>query len=782
MVKSRKFFKIRNLQILGMFFSIKAKMGRFFPKSKYFSMALLVVVLGGFFLTPQPADAFGILAWGVAIAVGSLIFGVPVLSDIAKGILDLLVGFVFQILGAAITSILAFINFLLTGLVYVAKTFMEFALNFSLTASYTSGDVFNAGWPVFRDLANMGLILVLVAIGVGTMLNLRVNKNQLVPFILIAFLINFTPLLTGIIIDLGNITSRIFYDAAQNSSNALLATNPYTYWEQRMAENVPLIGNAISGNVFVSTDTLSMSIMAVAGIVFKLVLIFAYGLLAALFFGRTLALWLLVIFSPIAFLAFILPTTKKIFTSWWNNFLKWSLIALPLIFSLWLAGIFAHNSYSLCLTSDQSALENNIGTNLELNSSGELSGTSGLAGDDYATVLYPVVGEASAVCGIVAMFLAMGALFVGVSISLKSSAAGAVIITSRAKKLKNTITKKSSQWARKEAVKRGRQVGAKPLSTIGQGLQRVPGARSLGLAMQKPAVKWAQQYEEQSKKFANMTFEQMRGMLFDKGDKGAAAWAYAAKNHPDKLGKAVADNPELKKVMEFMEKRSGVRGDASMKDVAKIFVAEMAKNKVKREMDRARIDKTVKDESGRVIHKVPKVTDEEVVASEAYKKAIDKQIKTMSQKDVAMLSPESLRDPAVGAALHSHDKISPDFLRTIAEDSGKVEAFAESMEGLLDNFLEKIGRENTKLHGEIINAMMAEKSSAKSAEKAWSMIQQYLKNTGQKQPLHENVLSNPVFAGIYRHVIDKTPRKDTTRESIKEDMEQLLEAKLKDKE
>ncbi|OGZ58084.1 MAG: hypothetical protein A3F94_02835 [Candidatus Spechtbacteria bacterium RIFCSPLOWO2_12_FULL_38_22] len=566
---------------------------------------------------------------------------------------------------------------------------MEFALNFSLTAPYTdtSQGVIKAAWPIFRDLANMGLILVLVAIGIGTILNLKTNRNQLMPFIIIAFLINFTPMLTGIVIDLSNLTARIFFDAAQNASNAFLAGNPFSGSMDRLGGSIPLIGRGISGDAFGATDFSGISIFAIMTTIFLLVLIFAYLLLGALFLGRTLALWLLVIFSPIAFVAYILPSTRKVFDNWWNNFLKWSLIAIPLIFSLWLAGIFLHNTSVGCQAISQSAIEQNIGENLEEND-GTITGESSLAGDDYATILYPVTAAqtntgTNMICGITSMIFALGTLFVGISMSLKSSATGANIIISRAKKLKDAMMKKASKWAGTEAEKRGRQLTARPLSKAGQGLadsrlgRSALGSplRNLGLAMQRPAVKWAQQYKEHEKKFQGMSWEQMKGMLFERTDKGSAAWAYAAKNHAGDLRKTL-DDPKtgggLRKVMKAKMKKANLRGDDSMKEVEKIDPKTAAETK----------HAGISDEGKRL---------------DAIKNEIHKIVEKLDDKAVANLSNSSLGDTRVVKALEEQGKLTKGAIENLAKEETRLATLDTILQ---ENYKKELVKELKKMTSE----------------------------------------------------------------------------------
>ena len=60
-------------------------------------------------------------------------------------------------------------------------------------------------------------------------------------------------------------------------------------------------------------------------------------LFAVIFLMRYVAIWILVILSPLAFSAYVLPGTKHYFTLWWNQFLQWAFVGMTAAFFLYLA-------------------------------------------------------------------------------------------------------------------------------------------------------------------------------------------------------------------------------------------------------------------------------------------------------------------------------------------------------------------------------------------------------------------------------------------------------------
>jgi len=71
-------------------------------------------------------------------------------------------------------------------------------------------------------------------------------------------------------------------------------------------------------------------------VIFDLVAAIIFLLFAVLFIMRRVILWMLVIFSPIAFLAWVLPNSRKLWDMWWNQFIQWSLIGFFAAFFLYL--------------------------------------------------------------------------------------------------------------------------------------------------------------------------------------------------------------------------------------------------------------------------------------------------------------------------------------------------------------------------------------------------------------------------------------------------------------
>ncbi|MDD5555155.1 MAG: hypothetical protein PHO19_00565 [Candidatus Pacebacteria bacterium] len=187
--------------------------------------------------------------------------------------------------------------------------------------------VVQSGWETVRNLANVALVFGLVAIAISIILGFQETKAKkaLINFIGIALLINFTPVICGVMIDFANKLMGLFLSSGAN----IAMTNA--------------IETGLSPDIF---DFNASPVAPVAYLLFALFASVIYFLYAFVFIARHVVLWILVIVSPIAFASKVLPEgryIKKLFPSitywdeWWDNFLQWLVIGIPASFSLYLS-------------------------------------------------------------------------------------------------------------------------------------------------------------------------------------------------------------------------------------------------------------------------------------------------------------------------------------------------------------------------------------------------------------------------------------------------------------
>ena len=210
--------------------------------------------------------------------------------------------------------------------------------------------VVTQAWEFTRDFANMFFILILVFIGLATILKLREYqaKKALPLLIIIALLINFTPVIVGFIVDITNLVTIFFLDAAGSFNNLNNIVQKFGEYIQTTL-HIWSADGAFFQRLFVTYKGAGPYFAEFVGIVvYGLILtafyIFGsivYFFVGILFFTRILFLWILMILAPIAFISYIFPATKKLYLigwdSWWEELVKWSIIGIPIGFFLYLS-------------------------------------------------------------------------------------------------------------------------------------------------------------------------------------------------------------------------------------------------------------------------------------------------------------------------------------------------------------------------------------------------------------------------------------------------------------
>lgn len=332
---------------------------------------------------------FGLLFLAVTILAVPQVANAASLFSAAK---DLVTGLGNSVLNAVIYAALAIPLFLTAICADIAGTLLVWAIDLSKTISYTNSPGVQIGWPIVRDLANMMIVLGFVVIGIATALRIREweAKQLLAKLIIVALLVNFSLLICGIFIDGTNILMNFFFSKIGNAA--------FAYKSIENSWNV-LTGPAFSSTWFV------FGVELVAMMFFNFIAFFIYLLYILLILGRIIALWMLVILSPLAFVCYVFPATKPVWSQWWKNFWQWCIIGIP-------AGLFyfiASQMISKTITTPAAS----IGTDTILN------------GD-----------AAKLISGSISLLLPGLFLIVGFLVSLQFSAMGAGVIMNFANKYK----------------------------------------------------------------------------------------------------------------------------------------------------------------------------------------------------------------------------------------------------------------------------------------------------------------------------------------------------------
>ncbi|HNU96367.1 MAG TPA: hypothetical protein PKH95_03080, partial [Candidatus Magasanikbacteria bacterium] len=181
---------------------------------------------------------------------------------------------------------------------------------------------------------NMFFVVILLVIAFGTVLGLEQYewKKLMIKLLFAAVLVNFSRLICGVIIDVAQVFMMTFVNgfAATAGGNVINGLNLDKLYNYKAGITGEEIGKAVGSNI----DKLITGIGAVffSSISFFVILAYLFVVLA-----RVVALWTLIILSPIAFISSVLPATQKYASEWWKEFNNYVLAGPIIAFFFWLA-------------------------------------------------------------------------------------------------------------------------------------------------------------------------------------------------------------------------------------------------------------------------------------------------------------------------------------------------------------------------------------------------------------------------------------------------------------
>ena len=266
-------------------------------------------------------------------------------------------------------------------LLVVAAMFFDFMLSMGLSSTMIKGSTFIVkGWTAVRDLSNIFFILILLYVAVKMILGIGEHevKKTISQVIIMALLINFSMFFTGVVIDTSNMLALIFYNKltvstkndtpkqldpkvssipAKDISGTMVASfNPTSgltwtnFFEQ--ARN-PIINGAHVEVKLSDTSTLMVEICLISGAIMAFAA-YAFFMTGISFMGRFIELWVLIIFSPFAFMSFATPLFDGV------EYLGWKAWSKRLLEVCFMAPIFMFFMYLIFLMLQPPGLFGNL--------------------------------------------------------------------------------------------------------------------------------------------------------------------------------------------------------------------------------------------------------------------------------------------------------------------------------------------------------------------------------------------------------------------------------------
>ena len=293
---------------------------------------LIVVFISVSVLIPihQARAIAPVIVWGV-ITAGSAVAAYLSADKLKENAVEWAGNLVLAIVYILASLVLKILNYL----VYWAAWAVNIFLDPDIYKEVLSSSAINTGWTICRDLCNLFFVMLLLAIAFATIFRIQAySAKALLPkFILAIFLINFSMVITTIVIDFGQILMFQFVDwmgsfgptAGGGDDGALSCLTSisrqfvFTYPFDIDQINAEVVGGAFFAAIFVFA------------------LMFIYLILAGFLLIRLVMLGLLIVLSPFAFMAVILPGTRSHSSKWWGSLFKYVLFGPIFVFFIYLS-------------------------------------------------------------------------------------------------------------------------------------------------------------------------------------------------------------------------------------------------------------------------------------------------------------------------------------------------------------------------------------------------------------------------------------------------------------
>lgn len=239
---------------------------------------------------------------------------------------------------APIIAALYLIATFLKHFVGFAGNVLDLTLNPSLY-NFTGNKMIIIGWSAVRDICNLFFLLVLLFIAFCTILQIPKYhaRKTLLMLIIMALLINFSKPIAVFIFDGSQLLMNFFLSKMGAGGNQ----DPSTMYN-RATEIANIVYNNVERWVN-SESSPSLAIQYLFAIVFLFMLMVAYLVIAIFLVIRIVAIMVLIIVSPFAFFASVIPDLNKMSSSWWDALFKYSYFGPAAAFFLYLAtGLASH--------------------------------------------------------------------------------------------------------------------------------------------------------------------------------------------------------------------------------------------------------------------------------------------------------------------------------------------------------------------------------------------------------------------------------------------------------
>jgi len=252
---------------------------------------------------------------------------------------------------AIISAILILFVYITYGIAWLTGVILDIVISPAFIAlKYTDpagNPIIRAGLNITQSFVNLLLVVALVytALSIALRINETGAKKMLVRLIIVALLVNFAPVFCGLVVDATNIVMYWFLKSIEGGVSGVL-----------LQMDISRVYAMIKGAGLKAQEQLGVLMVVVTQIMLNVSMAIAFLLYAAIFLLRYIAIWVLVILAPLAFVGWVFPKAKPtehwefldwfllplrmlrgFWDMWLEQFIQWAIIGIPIAFFLYLA-------------------------------------------------------------------------------------------------------------------------------------------------------------------------------------------------------------------------------------------------------------------------------------------------------------------------------------------------------------------------------------------------------------------------------------------------------------
>ncbi|MCH7493054.1 hypothetical protein IID19_05770, partial [Patescibacteria group bacterium] len=304
-----------------------------------------------FFTTKPKMTKFLKITLGVFVLVGVLAVASPAKAQLFSIAIDSI--------AEGISNVLLWLASLIGKLLVVV---IDIMIDVTQYNDFANAAAVIKGWVVVRDVSNMFFVMVLLVIAFGTILKIENYKYNrlLAKLVIMAVLINFSKTIAGFFIDMSQVVMMTFVNAYADTA----AANFTSILKLKNMLGLLPSGNDAAAQLgqVTNADLIAVPAMAIIMLIIALMVMLA---ILVVFLVRIIALWILVVLSPLAYILSVLPLGQKYSSQWWSTFGKWLTTGPILAFFLWLSlAVLSTSTDNLGISVESGSVLNVGGNNL----------------------------------------------------------------------------------------------------------------------------------------------------------------------------------------------------------------------------------------------------------------------------------------------------------------------------------------------------------------------------------------------------------------------------------